>query len=120
MNHHVVLSVFHILFVVPLFLYVAFQRANTSDQVYWFLFALGLFVFLYHGYKAMTRLVAGSSYAWVNLIHVLFIAPLMIYIGYYGKKTPRAAYEILAITAFGALGYHIYNVILQLQVVDEV
>lgn len=119
MNSHVVVSIFHILLVVPLFLYVAFMRAATSEGVYWTLFSVGLIVLLYHGYKSAVRYAIGSSYLWVNLIHFLFIAPLLIYIGYYGKKTPRPAYELLAITAFGALGYHMYSILLQLNVVTD-
>ena len=119
MNAHVIVSTFHILFVVPLFLYVAFTRAATSEAVYWSVFALGLFVFVYHSYKASVRYMAASTYLWVNLLHCLVIAPLMIYIGYLGKKTPRPAYELLAILGFGALGYHMYNIVTQLQLVDN-
>lgn len=119
MNSHIIISIFHILVVVPFFLYVAFMRAATPEAVYWSLFAVGLFVLLYHGYKSAIRYAIGSSSLWVNLIHVLFIAPLIVYIGYYGKKTPRPAYEILAITAFGALGYHMYSIIMQLQLISE-
>jgi hypothetical protein len=35
----------------------------------------------------------------------------MIYIGYHKKSTPRAAYEILALITFAALGYHCYSII---------
>ena len=119
MNAHVLISMFHILFVGPLFLYVAFMRAGTPEAVYWTLFGLGLVVLLYHGHKSAVRYMAGSSYLWVNAIHFLLIAPLMIYIGYHGKKTPRPAYELLAITAFGALGYHMYSILMQLQVISD-
>ncbi len=119
MNSHILISLFHILFVVPLFLYVAFQRAATLEWVYWLLFVLGLIVFMYHAIKSAYRYVKGSTYLWVNLIHALLIGPLMIYIGYYGKKTPRPAYELLAIAGFGALGYHIYSILMQVQTYKE-
>jgi hypothetical protein len=115
MNGHLILNLFHILFVVPLFLYVALSRAATLDSIYWLLLVLGSFVLLYQAYKAVVRYMAGSSYIWVNLIHVLFIAPLIIYIGYLGKKTPRPAYELLALAAFAALGYHSYSILMQLE-----
>jgi len=67
-----------------------------------------LWVVLYHGYKAFSRLVKGSNYAWVNLVHALWVGPLLIYIGANKKDTLRPAYELLLLTAFGALGYHIY------------
>lgn len=119
MNPRILLSLFHILFVVPLFLYVAFNRAATPEWLYWVLFALGLVVFIYHSVKAAYRYVKGSTYLWVNLIHALLIGPLMIYIGYFGKKTGRPAYEMLAIAGFGALGYHIYSILMQLQTIQD-
>jgi hypothetical protein len=45
----------------------------------------------------------------VNLIHALWIGPLLLYIGAKKKETPRPAYELLLLTAFGALGYHMYE-----------
>jgi hypothetical protein len=119
MNSHVVLSIFHLAFVVPLFLYVAFSRAATADWVYWLLFGLGLVLVLYQGTKAAYRWMAGSSYVWVNLIHVILIAPLLVYVGYYGKKTPRPAYELLALAGFAALGYHLYNILVQVQIIHD-
>lgn len=56
---------------------------------------------------------------WVNLIHMLYVAPLLIYIGYREKFTPRYAYELLALIAFAALGYHTYNLILSMNVVID-
>ena len=54
---------------------------------------------------------------WVNLIHMLVIAPLLLWIGYYGKETSRAAYELLLMTGFAALGYHLYSLILEVNTV---
>ena len=119
MNSHVILSIAHITLVVPLFLYVAFMRAATPDWLYWVLFAVGLIVLIVHSAKAAYRYISGSTYLWVNLLHVLLIAPLLIYIGYYGKKTPRPAYELLAMAGFAAAGYHIYSILLQVQVHQE-
>lgn len=50
---------------------------------------------------------------WVNLIHFLWIGPLILYIGAYKKETPRPAYELLLLTTFGALGYHLYELATQ-------
>jgi hypothetical protein len=119
MDSHIVISLAHILVIVPFFLYVAFQRAASPDWLYWLVFGTGLTVLMVHATKAAYRWIAGSTYIWVNLLHVLLFAPLLIYIGFYGKKTPRAAYELLAMAGFAALGYHIYSILLQLQVVHE-
>ena len=115
MDAHLILALFHIALVVPLFLYVGFQRAASPEWIYNLLFGLGLFVLAYHGVKAGIRLMSKSMGAWINLIHVLIVAPLMIYIGYNGKKTGRPAYEMLLMVAFAALGYHLTSIIVLTQ-----
>ena len=96
---------------VPLFLYVGFQRAATPEWLYNGLFGLGLLLLVYHGAKGFIRLIAKSGMAWINLIHAFLIAPLLIYIGYFGKKTERPAYELLLMAGFAALGYHVKSLI---------
>lgn len=119
MNVHFIVSLFHVLVIVPFLGYIFYNRAGNPEYLYTTLFAVGIFVLVYHFYKSLIKFVAKSPSLWVNLIHVLIIAPLMIYIGYYAKKTPRPAYEMLGIVTFGALGYHLYNMILMLQVHDQ-
>jgi len=111
MDKHLLLSIFHIIGVVPLFLYVGFQRAATPEWLYHFLFGLGLLLTVYHGIKGIMRVYAKSASAWINLFHALLIGPLLIWIGYYGKKTERPAYELLLMAAFAALGYHLKSVL---------
>jgi len=115
MDAHLILALFHIALVVPLFLYVGFQRAASPEWIYNLLFGLGLVVLAYHGVKAGIRLMSKSMGAWINIIHVLIVAPLMIYIGYNGKKTGRPAYEMLLMVAFAALGYHLTSIIVLTQ-----
>ena len=111
MNKHAVLSLFHLLFVVPLFLYIGFQRSNVPHWVYMSVFTIGLVIVLYHGYKLALRIKSHSSYAWINAIHVLIVGPLLLYIGYHKKETPRFAYELLLMAAFAALGYHLFSLV---------
>ena len=92
-------------------LYVGFNRAATPEWVYNVVFGLGLLVLVYHAYLGAARWAAGSQYVWVHAIHVLLVAPAFLWIGYNGKKTERAAYEILLMLAFAALGHHIYKLI---------
>ena len=106
------IALLHVLLVVPFLGYIVYQKAATPEWVYSLLFGLGLFVFAYHSYKSLVRWMAKSPSLWINLFHVILVAPLMIYIGFLGKKTPRSGYELLAILTFGALGYHIYTLIL--------
>jgi hypothetical protein len=110
MDSHVLIAILHILLIVPFLLWVGIARGSFPDWVFTLLMALGAILVLYQGYKAYTRFLKSSSYIWVNLIHVLWIGPLLFYIGYKKKDTPRPAYELLLLTAFGALGYHLYSI----------
>ncbi len=116
---HFWLAIIHLLFVVPLFLYVGFVRADTPHWLYLALLAIGIVVLVYHGFKLILRLKSRSSYSWVNAIHVLLVAPLLIYIGYHKKETPRFGYELLLMGGFAALGYHLFSVVKQLQAHPE-
>lgn len=109
MDKHVLINLFHIALIVPFFLWIGISRGNVPDGAYIALIVLGIIVTLYHAYKAFIRISNNSSYVWVNLIHALWIGPLLIYIGAKKKDTPRPAYELLLLTAFGALGYHMYE-----------
>jgi len=71
--------------------------------------ATGIGIFFYHAYKFYSR--ADYESGWVNLIHILLVAPLLMVIGWYGKQTSRRFFEMLLIFGFGALGYHGLNVV---------
>ena len=101
----------HVTVIVPFLLYIGFNRAATPDWMYSVLFGTGIIVLLYHTYKSIARLIAASPQVWMNLIHVFLVAPLMLWIGYYAKRTERAAYDMLLLSAFGALGFHLYKLI---------
>ena len=101
------LHLFHLLGVVPFFLYVTVVRSGMPEIMFYILIALGIFLILYQGYKGVTKYMAGSTYWWVNAIHVLIIGPLLIGIGVQGKTAPRAIYEALLLVTFAAMGYHL-------------
>jgi hypothetical protein len=115
---HVVLSLFHIVFVVSLFLYAGFQRADMPQWMYQTFLAIGILLAGYHGLKLVRRWYSGSS-LWVNAIHVFIVAPLLITIGYHGKDTPRSAYELLLMAGFGAGGYHLFQLVKSLEAWPE-
>jgi hypothetical protein len=98
---------FHILFVGSLFLYVGI----IGDKIPLFLFTLlkylGIFIILYHSYKAYNK-IANNKSAWVNYIHIFLIGPLLIKIGLDGDKTSRKYFELLLMAGFAAIGYHGY------------
>lgn len=111
MNGHIVLSLFHILIVVPFFLYVAFVRGQLMPWIFTVLQSLGILILVYHAYKTIIKWKANSLSVWVNILHVIAVAPLLIYIGSKGYDTPRWAFEVLAMLGFAALGYHLYSMV---------
>jgi len=110
------LSLFHILVVAPMLLFVGFQRADTPVWLYNTFLVLGIVILLYHGFRLSIRLHDNSGYAWVNMIHIFFVAPLLLYIGYHKKETPRSAYEIILMFGFAALGYHLFSLVRNIEI----
>ena len=118
-DYYFALSLFHVLFVTPLFLTIGFLRSNTPTWLYLAILVLGFIILIYHGYKLLLRLKMRSNYTWVNIIHVLIVAPLLLFVGYHKKETPRSAYEMLLLTGFAAGGYHLYSLVNHLQIHQE-
>jgi uncharacterized membrane protein len=118
-DNHFWIAIIHLLFVVPLFLYVGFSRANTPQWLYMALFVIGAVIAVYHGFKLLIRLKNRSAYWWVNAIHVITVAPLLMYLGYHKKETPRFAYELLLMLAFAAAGYHTFSIVRMLEAHPE-
>jgi hypothetical protein len=112
LSYHVILNIFHLLFVAPLLIYVGIQRASLPEWAFYSLLGLGIVVLMYQLYKSYIKYSTGALGLWVNLMHVLIIAPLLIYIGAKGKNTPRPAFEMLLLTGFAAFGYHLYYLVL--------
>ena len=119
MDKHAVLSFFHLIFVVPLFLYIGFQRSSVPHWVYLTIFTIGAVIFVYHGFKLFLRIQSQSAYSWVNAIHVVLVAPLLLYIGYHKKDTPRSAYELLLLLGFAAAGYHLFSLVRLLEIYPD-
>jgi len=114
-----ILAFFHILFVAPLFFVIAFFQDKMPDWAYTAILGLGIFVLIYQSYKYVLRLSQKSAYAWVNLFHMIIVAPLLLYIGYNRRETPRSAYEFCIMIGFAALGYHTYSAIKMLHVLKD-
>jgi hypothetical protein len=116
---HIPIALFHILLVAPFFLYVAFVRGQLMPWIFSALLGLGLVIMVYHAYKTVIKWQAHSLSAWVNIIHVIAVAPLLIFIGASGYDTPRWAFEVLAMFGFAAAGYHLYNLVMEIQTMYE-
>ena len=119
MDVHMMLSLFHMAVVVPLFLFVGYQRSDTPQWVYLSLLSIGLVVLLYHTVRLVQR-YGRSSFIWVNILHILTVAPLLCYVGWHGRDTPRWAYELILILGFGAGGYHLFQFVKGLEVYPEI
>lgn len=115
MDTYFLIAIFHVILVAPTLFYVGFQRAATPDWIYNVLLAFGVLVLVYHGFKSIGRVLAKSPFAWVNLLHVLVVAPLFLWVGYHGKRTGRPAYDMLLLIAFAAFGFHLYRLIVMSQ-----
>ena len=96
---------FHILLVGSLFLYIGIQKTKIPEWFYPFLLILGLFLIPYHIYKAYHYLLKNIN-PWFNIIHIFFIAPLLIWIGYKREKTPSYVFDLILMLGFASIGYH--------------
>ena len=105
-----IVHLFHILIIGTFFLYVGIRKDKIPPFLFPVMLALGAIVIVYHLYKIYLKARKREGY-WVNLIHVLFVGPLLIYIGLYNKKTSRKYYELLLMLGFAAIGYHGYYMI---------
>ena len=105
MSSSLFVKLFHIIIVGGLFFYVGIKRSEIHPFMFYGLFALGAIIILYHLYKAFVRIQHKNPY-WVNLIHIFFIGPLLIYIGYNGERTERLYFELLLMSCFAVIGYH--------------
>jgi len=52
--------------------------------------------------------MALSNRSIIYLIHILFVAPLLIYIGYKGTNTQDAVFKLLIIIGLVVILYHSY------------
>jgi hypothetical protein len=93
------------------------MRSTTPDWLYKTILVLGFVIFIYHSYKLYARISTNSPNSWINLIHILIVAPLLIYTGYNAEKTYRGVYDAFIMVGFAAGGYHLYNMINSMNIV---
>ena len=107
MNIELVVHLVHVLVFGVLFLYVGITKNKIPAFLYNVLLGLGILVVLYQAYDFYAE---KGKKAWINLIHILIIGPLLIYIGYQKEKTSRKFFELLLMLGFAAIGYHGYYI----------
>ncbi len=97
-----IIQLFHILIVASIFIYIGVVRTDIPEYLFPIILGFGVVVVLYHAYKTFVN----PARAWLYLIHVLLVGPLLIYIGHTGKNTERKFFELLLLLAFATLGYN--------------
>jgi len=112
MDAHDQLAILHTVILTPFLIYVGMAKTDVPDELLYAVGGLGAVIFLYHGFKAYTKIMAGKAGgAWVNYIHMFVLAPLLIVIGVYRKETSRKFFEMLLMTGLGGFGYHLLQVL---------
>jgi hypothetical protein len=106
LTYHQKINLLHILVYVPFFLYLYSHREGNTKRANQFLFFLGLIAIAYFSYK-LAKQGNLQKGAWIYLLHMFLVAPLLLLIGCGGAK--RRYYEMLLLLTFAALGYHTYN-----------
>ena len=110
MDAHLIISIVHLVLIVPFLLYIGLAREQVPETLFKFIFGLGIFVGLYQCYKAYVKIMEGKS-PWINYIHIFLLVPLLLIIGYNGKNTKRKYFEMLLLLTFAAMGYHSLSII---------
>lgn len=52
------------------------------------------------------------KHTWVNWMHILVVAPLLIWVGLKGKHLPQGVFSVLLVLGLVVLGYHLYRLIM--------
>jgi len=95
----------HVFFVGPLFIYIGMARPDTEIKFFYLLGFLGLFVVVYHGYKAMEKMKKGKG-ALINWIHLFFLAPLLFILAVMKRSANPIFFTILLILGISTILYH--------------
>ena len=100
-NYTLTISLFHLIVVVPTLLYVGFKGKDAGQNAYNLLLLLGILLAIFHTYRALT--VKSPD---INIMHLLFIAPLILYIGYMQQNSLEYTYYLLIGLGLVALYIH--------------
>ena len=92
----------HVLFAGPLLILIGLDMLGPVPR--WAVAVLGGFILLYHAMKAYMKMSAGAT-AWVNLLHVFVVGPLLIAQGAL-PAPPRYLRELILMSGIAAVGYH--------------
>lgn len=102
-NRSLIVHLFHIIFVGGLFLYLGIRQNAAPTWIYPALLFLGVAIIIAHGLK-----IIKNRYSLISWFHVLFVAPLVIYIGRTGPHAPQLAYWVITAAGVLAICDHAY------------
>lgn len=109
-NYLFSVNLIHLVLVAPVLAYAGWFGGKSNPQAFTAMMALGVLVLLYHSYRLYQRWDMPMSY-WkaINIFHILVVAPLFIYVGWFGASTPPAIFTLLLVLAPIVLLYHAYR-----------
>ena len=108
-SYLLIVHILHIVIVAPLLFALTYYGPRTPQPVFPALVAIGAFVLLYHLYLAYKKFKAASPWVWVNLVHIIIVAPLLIWIGVHQQKTHPRVFQGLAVLTAVMFLYHCYQ-----------
>lgn len=99
MDPRIIVNLFHILVVAPLFLFIGYYKSDTSETVFNFVVFLSLFVIAYHAWRYYQT-------GWfINYVHI-FIGIVLLILSFFGKKLPNFIFYIFYVMASLVIGIH--------------
>ena len=112
--HMKIVNALHVFILAPLFVYVGLKAEKTPNVIFLVFLVVGIVVALYHSYRIFVtyQSIGLIPYIYINLVHILLVAPLLIYIGMKKVKTEIIIYKsliVLAITMALSNGYRLFG-----------
>lgn len=106
--HLPVINLVHVFFVAPLLYYVGTTH-DRSNFMKSFLMILAALVLAYHAFLASQH----PHHAMINWIHILFVAPLLFYVGY-AKSVQSGVFNFLVFLSLVVFVYHGYRALMRM------
>jgi hypothetical protein len=106
------LHLFHIFIIGSLLIYLGIKQKQTPAWVFHILTFLGIFIVIYHSYRAYLAITEKKALPWINAFHIFVIAPLLISLGLLGTNSPRYLFEFMLMLGFSVIGYHAYYLLI--------
>jgi hypothetical protein len=92
--------IIHALVVGPLLTYIGYMKTKTHNNIFNLLLVLGVVVGLYHLYLLFNN-YSSKNINWLHVFHVLYVAPLLIYIAINKGRVKYPLMDILFILGIG-------------------